>query len=316
MATVNPVGEVYGVSAGTATITCTLGSLTVGRSVTVVAAPSGGHTWYVRPAGGTRYDAAVTAGQCNGTVDADYPGTGTNQNCAFNNPEYLFTDETSSTVYTGAMIGGDTAIIHPSIVPYPVDYKNSTTKWITAAGTNTGAGNEGAMAPPSGAPSLPTRILGSNYLSCTGSPHAVGNRSAMVSYTGVSSVFEIYGAQNLDVECLDISTGVDCGQGVALSFACPNGGTHNNSFLGNDFTANITLTNDRIHGYDDGWTGTPGPGLVMTNVSVEYNVLDGLNFDDPYGAVGNRSDGFTAQGLFSTYNGCTDCSTGVQWSHI
>ena len=307
IATVNQIGEVYGVSAGMATITCTLGSLTVGRSVTVVAAPTGGNTWYVRPNGGTRYDAAVTAGQCNGTVDADYPGTGTNQNCAFSNPMYLFTDETSSTVYTGALNGGDTAIIHPSTVPYPVVYKNSTTKWITAAATGTSAGSAGAMWPPSGSPAQPTRILGSNYLSCTGSPHAVGNRSAMVSYNGVSEAFLLYGDQNVDIECLDISTGVDCNQGLdATYFACPNGDTHNNSLIANDFTSNITLTNDRIHGYMDGWTGTPGPGLVMTGVSVEDNYLDGLNFDNPYGAAGNRSDGFTAQGLFSTYNGCTD----------
>lgn len=39
----------------------------------------GAATFYVRPDGGT-------ARQCSGTVDAPYPGTGTNQSCAWSHP--------------------------------------------------------------------------------------------------------------------------------------------------------------------------------------------------------------------------------------
>ena len=37
--------------------------------------------------GGTGYDATFNSGgQCNGTADVPYDGSGTNENCAYNNP--------------------------------------------------------------------------------------------------------------------------------------------------------------------------------------------------------------------------------------
>src|SRR6185437_2440059 len=48
-------------------------------------APTGpGTFWFIRPDGGTHYSANVTTGQCDGKSDTAYPGTGTNQHCAFN----------------------------------------------------------------------------------------------------------------------------------------------------------------------------------------------------------------------------------------
>jgi Chitobiase/beta-hexosaminidase C-terminal domain len=52
----------------------------------------GGQTWYVNGAGGTRYSVNQTQGQCNGMYPDPYPGSGVNQNCAFNDIRYLWTD--------------------------------------------------------------------------------------------------------------------------------------------------------------------------------------------------------------------------------
>jgi hypothetical protein len=68
-----------------------------------------GTTWYIRTDGGTRYSANVTTGQCDGKADSAYPGTGTNQHCAFNDFRYLW-DDNSGAVGSGAWViaGGDT----------------------------------------------------------------------------------------------------------------------------------------------------------------------------------------------------------------
>ena len=87
-------------------------------SVTVVAAtqtasPTGpGTFWYIRPDGGTRYSNNVTTGQCDGKADVAYPGTGTNQHCAFNDFRYLW-DDNSGAVGQGVWViaGGDTVIV-------------------------------------------------------------------------------------------------------------------------------------------------------------------------------------------------------------
>ncbi len=48
-----------------------------------------------RPHGGTRYSASAHKGQCDGTADVDYPGSGSNRHCAFNDVRYFWTDASS-----------------------------------------------------------------------------------------------------------------------------------------------------------------------------------------------------------------------------
>lgn len=90
VAAVDSIGHVTGVSAGTATITCgRIGDAVFGSSsasgwtspgttvaVTVVSVPATSpQTWYVRPNGGTIYNATTSPfGQCTGLTDADYTG--------------------------------------------------------------------------------------------------------------------------------------------------------------------------------------------------------------------------------------------------
>jgi hypothetical protein len=294
VATVNYIGEVYGVGAGTANITCTIGSLTVVRAVTVLNPTLLNNTYYVQPLGGTRYDSNLTSGQCNGTTSASYPGSGVNQNCAFNNPMWCSTDNSSNSVYTGAVKAGDTCLISPGT--------------YNIAGFTTSL--SGALVVPSGTPTNPTQYLASNYASCnaTSAPnYAVGNRVMFLSPLQFPSV-NVGDTQNVVFNCIDFNSEQDCNQGLTgyIDWNCPGSTTHNFAFFGDSFSGNIQLVNLRIHGYQNAWTGVLGVGTKIINSSAESNYLDGWNFDDPYGFNGNRSDGLVGTQLGSSFSGCTE----------
>src|ERR1700753_2435158 len=80
-------------------------------------------TWYVRPDGGTRYSSGYAKdGQCDGKADAKYPGSGTNQHCAFKDVRSLWTDgvycidaSAKSTCWKWIGAGGDTYILRGSL---------------------------------------------------------------------------------------------------------------------------------------------------------------------------------------------------------
>ena len=74
-------------------------------------------TYYVRTDGVSRYIINNTSGQCDGKHDAAYPGTGTNQACAFNDIRLMwvtnFTYDASPESYFNfyQTAGGDTTIV-------------------------------------------------------------------------------------------------------------------------------------------------------------------------------------------------------------
>ena len=97
--------------------------------------PLFGDTWYVRPHGGTRYSVSTHKGQCDGTADVDYPGSGSNRHCAFNDVRYFWTDASSyctdnastSPCWKWIGKGGDTYLIRGSIgtgVTYRIGQKD------------------------------------------------------------------------------------------------------------------------------------------------------------------------------------------------
>lgn len=299
VATVNNIGEVTGIAVGSTVVTCTLGTLTVDRTVNVIAPTETDNTYFVRPDGGTRWSTNVTTGQCNGTANVAYSGTGVNQNCSWNNPMYAFTDESSASVYTGALQGTDTLIIAPSTVPYPVGTKSDgVTGWIT--------NDAGAMAMQSGSVLHPTRILGSNFGSCQADMHDAGNRSSLIGHA-TGNIIDVRGAQNFQISCLDIGTAQDCNSklGSIQSFPCPNG-VSPYIILGNNFTSGYTITNDRLHGGSTAWTGTAGPVGDFSGTTSEMNFSTGFNFDDPFGYTGNRTDNFFGVATAANYSGCTE----------
>lgn len=296
IATVNNIGEVTGVAAGTTNITCTFNSHTASRTVNVTNPTITTNIWYVRPDGGTVWTARVN-GQCNGTANAPYPGSGTNQNCAVSSPMYCFTDESSSTVYTGIVQPGDTCLVVQGSTPYKMNGKTPSTNWIT-----NDVASGGAVIIPSGTPAQHTKLLGANYAACSSN----SARTQLQNYYGFITL-DLRGQQNVDIGCIDLSNYADCTANLTgvIDFTCPNGQAAF-PFMADSFSANINLTNSGDHGFYVGWAGTPGPGLVVNNFSDQMNAQSGLNFDDPFGYNGNRSDGFTATQLNSSYNGCTN----------
>lgn len=298
IAKVDSIGNVTGVAAGTATITCTLAGVTGTRSVTVTSPTVASNTWYVRPDGGTLKDANVPSGQCDGTLNVALAGS-SGGHCALINPMYLFTDETSNTVYTGVVQAGDTAIITPGPTPYLMGSKSSTVQWVTQPNATF----------PAGTPSHPTRILGSNFVSCS-------STSAMTKLENYFAfgTFNLEGIQNVDIECINLSNWSDCNQGLetSLAFDCPvtawapSGLKSQIPILVDTFSSNVLLKNDFIHGFTNGFDGTPGPGLIMDHVTSWLNWQAGLDFDSPFGYNGNRTEGFTGQNLDVSYSGCTE----------
>jgi hypothetical protein len=292
VATVNNIGEVTGVAPGTVTITCYISGVHVDKSITVVSPTLANHTFYARPDGGTRYDATLLpSGQCDGSVDVAYSGGVVNHKCAFSNPEWAFTDNVSTTTYTGAFQPGDTLIIDKAPARYQV-----------GGGWNTQ--NYGSIFIPSGTPAQHSRILGSNYASCGSTALETG----LESYNEYTA-FDLRGVQNVDISCIDLGNDADCNgnlTGGFIDFPCPNGIKPVYPYVINDYTANLTFQNDYTHGFTNGLVGTPGPGLVVKNSSFRYNDQAGLNLDDPFGAPGVEADGIAADGLDSSYSGCTE----------
>lgn len=301
-AIVNPQGEVTAVGAGSATITLHLPGITATRNITITNPTITNTTYYVREDGGTIRDANVPGGQCDGTLNVALAGS-SGGHCAVNNPMYCFTDETSSTVYTGIVKGGDTCMVTPRAggAQYSIVLKSPGVGWIGV--------NSITMAIPSGTPANPTKLLGSNYASCSTDAHALGNRVAMNSL-GQSFVQGYnYSTQNIDIECVDFDSGVDCNSGLhtnSLTFACPSGAQQEPAITVDQFTSNFQMKNVRIHGYYTSMDGTPGPGTRWINVTAEFNTLDGTNFDNPYGYTGNRGDGFYADGAQFNFNGFSE----------
>lgn len=295
VATVNTIGEVTGISAGTSVITATLPGITQTRTVTVTNPTPALNTYYVRPGGGNRT-------QCTGLSDVDYPGSGSGVACAVNNPMYCFTDNTSTSVYTGLVQAGDTCFVHPPTAgtQYPVAQFSPGVQW------NTPAQAPGAILPPSGTPAHPTKLISSTASTCEVSdPLHQGTCVALNSLGAV--VFELYDVQNFDVEGFDLWSGADCIRSASpIFFNCPSGAGVREAMFVDQFTSNFTLQNSRVHGYFSSIAGTPGPGTVWTNVAVLYNTLAGLNFDNPFGFNGNRSDGFSLVNSYIGYSGFSE----------
>jgi hypothetical protein len=309
LATVDTRGRVFGVAAGSPSITCNYFGLSVSSTVTVNSPTLSSNTWYVRPDGGTRWDAAVSSGQCTGLVNAAYV-SGTDQPCAFNNPMYLWTDESSGVTDTSALGPGDTAFIavatvnsgswNPNGGIWNMGKKSPSVSWIMP--------HAGTIVPNSGTPAQHTRIIGVNWSPSTPqSKDSVGNRAALQAYYS-SIIFDLRDVQNVDFDGIDLGESEDCQQHAVtgvFDFLCSASGGEF-AFMADSFTANVILNDTRTHGFFANWTGTTGPNFQMTNSSEQYAVITGYNFDNPFGFNGNRTDGFTAIGSAFKFGGCTE----------
>jgi hypothetical protein len=187
----------------------------------------GSTTWYIRAGGGTRYDSVNnTSGQCSGKVDADYPGTGTNQACGFNDWRYLYDLANGTVPLAWVIAGGDTVVIrgcHALATQTNPSNPNCRTGWDENNGSPGdnffcyAYGNTGCYAPPipAGTSGAHTKILGGcayGTYTCTpisGTyPYGGGttNETQLFGGFGLAYTLNLQNTQYVDVEGLEITS--------------------------------------------------------------------------------------------------------------
>ena len=237
--------------------------------------PAMATTWYVRADGGTRYSATVKSGQCNGTADAAYPGHGTDQPCAFNDPRLLYSDGTGAP-YQWTIAGGDTVLLRGG-------------PWRIGSGALNGCGpfsngctSDGAYMPPppAGTASQPTTIRGEHFASCA----AAGAKTQLFGGFSINGVFNLRATHNVQVECLDLTDHSQCVVGKRPPVSCDtNPDFAKSGILTDQNTHDITLTDLDVHGFrDNGILGPVGGLVTATRVRVAFNGSSGWNYDDGF----------------------------------
>lgn len=263
-------------------------------------------TYYVRVDGGTNE-------QCTGLADAAYPGSGTNQACAWAHPNYALLTST-----TWRISGGDTLLIGPGKY-----YLGQSITGITVPGTgpgeplyNLGRGSVFPQLPSGPSPEQPTRVAGYGYnMGCEAKPK-------LVLIGGAYQVFQIGGAtsfatgmQNTAYECLELTDEAQCGYGInqLTQYQCgniyspyTNGPWGKHAFAGR-YASNVTLRNLWIHGFaTSGWKAGP-----INNLTIQHCIISGNpygNWDGDYD--GNPDDSFPGLNLWEdtevSFGGCVE----------
>lgn len=253
-------------------------------TVSVAQATGPGTTWYIRPDGGTRYDARVPAGQCDGKADAPYPGSGVDQHCAFGDYRYLWDDQSYGGYQNWAIAGGDTVIVRGG--PWRVGFSQGTSPndvWCVG-----GNGPYGCINPPipAGTASQPTRILGENYGSCSKS-----NMTQIFGGFGVAVALNLKGAQYVDVECLEITRHSQCvthgtpAYPGGCSTTYPLDDYDSDGIQTDVNTHDVLLQDIWDHGHTDrGVIGPIGGAVTCLRCDIAYNGMAGWDFDDGSGS--------------------------------
>jgi hypothetical protein len=207
-------------------------------------------TWFVRADGGTRYSSNVPTGQCNGQYDAPYPGSGVNQNCAYNDFRYLYDDDSghsfntnnASGNYMGTWVinGGDTVVIRGcTALPTQVNPSNPACRigWDapTQGGSTSGnlwcksASSDYCTPPPvpSGTSSNPTRILGAcayGTYTCNpvghSYPYTSNNLTQIFCGFDVGGCIDLQGSSYVQIEGIELTTHNQHYNGTAWSGNC------------------------------------------------------------------------------------------------
>lgn len=276
-------------------------SASLSIEVTAPQAPAGpGTTWFVRPDGGSRYDALAPQGQCDGKSDTAYKGSGTNQHCAFNDFRYLYDDKSYGGIFAGWVIkGGDTVIVRGC---YNADDDNSGSTWCRIGTDPPNVpdtwcyGGEGAQACnaigaiPAGTPTQHTRILGQNYAAC--GTATTTDRSLLTTIyggNGIGHVFDLSGAKYVDFECFEVTRHSNCiTHGVPAYPSGCNRGTDDfdSDGIATDInTSNVLMQDLWIHGHTDrGIIGPIGGPVTCNRCNISYNGMAGWDFDEGDGA--------------------------------
>lgn len=249
-------------------------------------------TFYVRIDGGTRM-------QCNGKVDAPYPGTGEQRDCAWKHPFYAFSVKDSPSIQ--AIPGGSTVII-----------KNGT--------YNMGLGeipdNESACysgwaydcymkAIPSGTAEKPTRILGEGFNS------GCKAQTVLSGVKGSSHILDLRNASHIYIDCLEITDQSNCigahrhGEGGS-ALRCDSTDNYASMGLRAADSNNVVIKNLNIHGlaYKGIFAGRIS-NWSLENVKINANGWVG--WDGDIGKdVSSNSGVISFKNVEIAWNGCTE----------
>ena len=322
VATVNRIGDVTGVSPGNVTVTCNLpGNAVFGNStitgwqapgnflnLTVVAGGTGNKTWYVRPNGGTPFtnSTATPNGQCDGLGDADYPGKGVNQHCAFGTIRHLWSDENTYGQHKWMISGGDTVIVrqNPNGYNTGLDGPGGNPSWLP---TNCHGDSFGCNMPtiPSGTAAHHTRILGENYANC----HADSAKTLLHVSWNAATAFDLSDSQFVDVACFEITDQAACAANGNYTNYCSNANSGYEGVATSALSASDNLSDLFIHGISsDAWHGAVGTGVVADHIHIKAAPDAGINMDDDPWGSGNISTagGLTLTNSITEFTGCVE----------
>ena len=253
-------------------------------SITAREASAGGTTWYVRVDGGTPE-------QCTGLADAPYPGTGSNQPCAWDHPFRALPPGG-----TPRIAGGDTLLIGPG----------SYRMGFGAPETETCSSDypwDCRLPPiPSGPnPANPTRILGAGWASgCTNKPELWGAERAF-------SILDLTGSENVEIGCLELTDHSGCVEFHSGGLPCPRDAYPFGDWASRGIYAedarNVHLHDLDIHGLaNEGIQAGRLADWTVEDVRLAGNGWAGWDGDIPDGDV---NDGALVFRRFTVeWNGC------------
>ena len=187
-------------------------------------------TYYVGTNGGT-------ADQCTGLADAPYPGSGTNQACAWSHPFWALDGSGGWKIQ-----GGDTLVIGSG--SYRMGIGAPNTDWCEAEGAY-----DCHLPPlPSGpAPDTPTRILGAGWdRSCVDPPELWGVERTW-------QIISLAGTDNAAIACIELTDHSGCVEGhanpaVQCERDAPPFGDWASIGIAAYDSSNVTLKDLNIHG--------------------------------------------------------------------
>lgn len=241
---------------------------------------------------------------CTGTTDAAYDGAGTGEACAFNHPIWAI----GGVGTTRIMQGGDTLISRSGDeFMFGIGMPN------TVGCTYPDQRNCYADAIPSGTPTNPTRLLGSQWNT------GCATKSQWWGTGAVDRVIDLTGASNIEIQCLDVTDHSNCGwdqddtnracvkpTGVTSSLV----GTYGIKGLHGVGATNVKIWNSEFHGFAvQGVTLSDLHGNTdIKNVNIDGNYNAGWEGDGrQFGGTGALQDGvFRAHKLKVRYNGCSE----------
>jgi hypothetical protein len=239
--------------------------------------------YHVRTDGGS-------ASQCTGLADAAYPGSGSNQACAWNHPFVALPPGKAARI-----AGGDTLIVGPG------DYMMGIGAPESDRCSSSYAYDCHLPPIPSGpSPSQPTRILGKGHDSgCAAPPQLWGTERA---YT----VLNLRGSNNVHVGCFEITDRAACIMGHGAGMSCPSSGQWARTGIIARDSSNVLLRDLNVHGL--AYAGVQAGRLSnWTTERLTLRANGWVGWDGDIGAFNSSNSGnmiFREANI--SWNGCTE----------